>query len=222
MGSVSSIHQKDVQPSGGDVSRSTADRASQEISHRVGSSLQTLTSHIRSIERQVADAGDVDRAVAGLQRARQAIMATAQVQRLLSYDRAGDDETQQLLQAMGDYLKTVYNKPDVAIHIEGSDPLPASVAHVTALILCELMTNALRHGFSSGQSGAITVSLRQDTGSKVILTVEDNGQGSPAPPLARPDHGLGLVQQFVEDADGSITGQHSLAGWNWAVELPVR
>jgi len=78
-----------------------------------------------------------------------------------------------------------------------------------ALLLNELVTNALRHAFPSeleaGQENEIRISMRLDEG-KMVLTVSDNGVGLPADwGLADVNTlGLGLVENLIGQIDGVL------------------
>lgn len=76
------------------------------------------------------------------------------------------------------------------------------------LLLNELVTNALKHGFPDGRSGEIRVSLHPDgDGSLVALTVADTGVGLPADWEQRRDTSLGLqlVSDLVRQLFGTLT-----------------
>lgn len=82
--------------------------------------------------------------------------------------------------------------------------LCTAVATPLGLILNELMTNSLKHAFPEGRGGALHVRLRPE-GDRVLLEVEDDGQGAPPPApgdaaLAgnQGGSGLGAGQSLVE------------------------
>jgi two-component sensor histidine kinase len=74
------------------------------------------------------------------------------------------------------------------------------------LILNELISNALKHGFPGGQSGALTIDLRATAGGRVSLTVGDNGVGIPAEMDFRNTESLGLqlVCTLADQLDGTL------------------
>jgi PAS domain S-box-containing protein len=65
------------------------------------------------------------------------------------------------------------------------------------LIVNELISNALKHGFSLGRSGTVTIRLAQDEGGLVSLSVSDNGVGLPLDFEYRQTGSLGL--QLISD-----------------------
>jgi two-component sensor histidine kinase len=79
----------------------------------------------------------------------------------------------------------------------------------TALVVNELVTNALRHG-----QGTVGVSIT-GTGDEVVLRVDDEGTG---PGMAPQGLGLALVSRIVEDGlEGQIVSRVTERGW--AVEV---
>jgi two-component sensor histidine kinase len=68
----------------------------------------------------------------------------------------------------------------IAIHTHAQDIwLNTEVAGACGLIVHELVSNSLKHGFPDGRTGAIHVSIGHKN-RQYILTVADNGVGLPA------------------------------------------
>jgi two-component sensor histidine kinase len=90
------------------------------------------------------------------------------------------------------------------------------------LIVNELVTNSLKHGFPKGLRGDIRVSLGHDDEGCVRLEVRDNGVGLPADFEGRRDKSLGL--QLVSDLARQIGGKLTIArgdpGASFCVVLP--
>ncbi|UXI70380.1 PAS domain S-box protein [Tahibacter amnicola] len=87
---------------------------------------------------------------------------------------------------------------DVAIAVDRAIPC--------ALILNELVSNALKHAFDRHQKGTVTVALRRDPDGLLVMSVCDNGRGLP-PDLERrraSSLGMELVQTLVEQLDASM------------------
>ncbi len=110
------------------------------------------------------------------------------------------------------------------IHLNNQcDAITASVKIATpvGLILTELTTNAVKHAFPGGRSGAVTVSLCK-TPDGAVIVVEDNGAGFPEGfDLATNDSlGLMLVQALVGQIQGSFRIEHG-NGTRCVVEFPI-
>ena len=75
-----------------------------------------------------------------------------------------------------------------------------------ALILNELISNALKHGFPNGAGGDIKLTLRNGVDGQCTLWVDDNRVGIPAPvdPSASKSLGLRLVTLLTKQIRGSF------------------
>ena len=71
------------------------------------------------------------------------------------------------------------------------------------IIINELLTNIMKHAFTGKKSGAITLSLAKD-GSRVTLTIQDNGVGLPSgfDIGASKGFGLTLVRMLSQQLGG--------------------
>jgi two-component sensor histidine kinase len=78
--------------------------------------------------------------------------------------------------------------------------LPNDSAMPLALILNELLTNAVKHGMR-GRAGTIQVGLERD-GEALVLSVEDQGPGFDLGAVARRSSGLQLVQGLARQLRG--------------------
>ena len=83
--------------------------------------------------------------------------------------------------------------------------IPAQYASSLALVMTELITNAVEHGFEGRERGTITVTARRE-GDDVHVTIADDGVG-----LTHEPTGLGssIVRTLVENELG---GQITWAG----------
>ena len=74
------------------------------------------------------------------------------------------------------------------------------------LIANELISNALKHGFSDGYSGEIRVSTRMETENVVELCVSDTGRGMPRDFNMSTNSGLGLqlIELLVDQIGGNL------------------
>ena len=87
---------------------------------------------------------------------------------------------------------------DISLSIEQAIPF--------GLVLNELITNALKHGFPQGRTGEVTISLGINSKQELELMVHDNGVGIPENfDLKNPDSaGLTIISLLVENQlDGS-------------------
>jgi PAS domain S-box-containing protein len=94
----------------------------------------------------------------------------------------------------------------VSLHL---DLVPVEVsmdqAITCGLLVNELVSNGLKHGFPGGINGEIAIELQaQDTAGRLLLRISDNGIGLPANFAQRQTESLGL--QLASDLAGQLGG----------------
>ncbi|MCK4910880.1 MAG: hypothetical protein KAR83_04535 [Thermodesulfovibrionales bacterium] len=77
-------------------------------------------------------------------------------------------------------------------------------AFACGLIINELLSNSLKHAFSDGDRGRITVSLERDDSSGLSLSVKDNGRGFNGNPDKAASSGLELVNTLARQLGGEM------------------
>lgn len=100
--------------------------------------------------------------------------------------------------------------------------LPVETAVPLALIVNELVNNAARHAYPSGEVGAVAVTLRRRPEGGLQLVVSDQGQGVPPGfDLARQaGMGLKMARAFTAQLKGHLRLDDSGAGSVFIVDLP--
>lgn len=100
----------------------------------------------------------------------------------------------------------------VRIDIEALDvKLPINEAIPCGLIVNELVSNALKHGFPNDQHGTVRVQISQGAGQVVELSISDDGQGiAPGLDLTKSDSlGLQLVHLLTRQLHGQLDVRRS-------------
>lgn len=84
--------------------------------------------------------------------------------------------------------------------------LPIDVAIPCALILTELVSNALKHAFSSGCGGYLRVSFQRLPEPSWLLEVQNSAEAGPPEYVPRKgsSFGLELVRLLTEQLNGSV------------------
>lgn len=87
----------------------------------------------------------------------------------------------------------------VTILVEGDElSVPSDKASSIAMVVHELVFNALEHGYEPGQAGKIVVSLHRGSRYSSVM-VEDNGRGFDPASVRKGSSGFGLISMMVRD-----------------------
>jgi two-component sensor histidine kinase len=199
----------------------TKDATIREIHHRVKNNLQTVAALLRLQARRI----DVPEGREALEEAVRRVGSIAIVHETLS--QAFDEFVE--FDAVADRLRVMVadvssGESTVTSRREGSfGTITADMATPLAMVLTEVLQNAVQHGFGS-RDGAITVSADRLVG-RLRVTVDDDGQG--LPPGFDVDRstslGLSIVRTLVEsELDGQLEiGPRAAGGTRVTMDLPV-
>ena len=172
----------------------------QEVHHRVKNNLQNIAAILRIQARRVESA----EARQQLNDAVNRVMSMSVIHEFLSQDEDRTINVRDVCQRIATQVKQVAVDPEqeIAIQVTGSGiRLPASQATPVALVINELILNAVEHGLRDRRQGRISIVL-EDLGDAVHLVVEDDGIGLPPafdPSQQQSSLGLQIVQTLVTD-----------------------
>jgi two-component sensor histidine kinase len=179
-----------------------------EVNHRVKNNLQTLAALLR-IQLRRMSSPDVRSALAEAMRR---VSTIAMVHETLTQTADEtvdfDDVVRQTLRLAADVTA---RESQVATVLEGTfGQLCSRSATALALVLTELVSNAVEHGFDDGESGTVRVIVDRD-GDTLRVEVVDDGRG------LTEASGSGVGTQIVStlvanDLDGSISWQPGPTG----------
>jgi PAS domain S-box-containing protein len=186
-----------------------------ELNHRVKNNLQMLHSLLRTAQRETENR----EAHAVLEDAAHRVGAIAAAQRVLySAESTTRFDTGEFLQAVCQSAQQAF-AGDVKIKVQANNgELSNEVSMPLALILNELLTNAVKHGLKGRRHGIIRVALTREA-ERYRLAVEDDGDGFELKPASRRSSGLGLVLGLTRQIGGTFTVERA-AGARCVVSFP--
>lgn len=197
----------------------TKDATIREIHHRVKNNLQTVAALLRLQSRRVASPD----ARAALNEAMRRVATIALVHEMLSQTI---DEVVDFDEVFGRSLRLAADVASAGAAVrtvrDGSfGMVRAEDATALALVLTELVTNAVEHGLG-GAGGTVTIAAERD-GQSLEVRVVDDGVGMSTPPLET-STGLGtqIVRTLVRGELGGTIEWHDADGGGTVVALHAR
>ena len=185
------------------------DATIREIHHRVKNNLQTISSLLRIQGRRL----DSDEAQMALNESVRRIGAIAIVHETLAVSQEGEVTFGEVMRPLVELVKEGLSSPVKPISIEVSGDtglLPSEVTTTLAVVVTELLQNALDHGFKAAlgefEDGRVDVVLSKNE-EAVMIEVSDNGVGLPEGFDIENNVGLGLtiVKTFIQqELEGSL------------------
>jgi hypothetical protein len=150
-----------------------------EVHHRVKNNLQTVASLLRLQARRL---GDHPQAVAALEDSVRRITSIALVHETLTEEFEGAVDMADVARRVVRMLEGSLGRDDVQIELHtASVRVDAAVATPLAVVLNELIQNAIEHGLGDGP-GTVTIHLTGGEDRPVELQVRDDGAPEPHPP----------------------------------------
>jgi two-component sensor histidine kinase len=179
----------------------------QEIHHRVKNNLNTIASLLRLQSRR----SQTEDAAAELKVAVNRILSIGVVHEFLSRDEQSVINIHEVCNRMlGEVTQgTLDPNKQIQLRLEGTKQfyLPAQQATSCALIINELLQNAVEHGYQDRAEGTIVVRL-EETDDSMRVEIRDDGAGLPEQ-FSLENSGLGLrIVQTLVGAD--LKGQFTL------------
>lgn len=171
-----------------------------ELNHRVKNNMQSLQSLLSRATRKIGNAEaksvleEASRRIGAMTAAQQVLYGSANVARF---------DAQQFLDAVSNTARQTLPR-EVSIRCEANDVcLCNEVAMPLALIVNELLTNAVKHGSDASDRPTVRIQLRHENNS-FVLCVEDEGPGFDFKAVRKRSSGLQLVEGLARQLRGKF------------------
>lgn len=192
-----------------------------EIHHRVKNNLQTIASLLRLQSRRMTSPEARQALLESVGR----ISSIAAVHEILSQSGSGTLDFEEIATNINSMIQNGLVHPDKKITIATKGvggQIPSPMATALALILTELVQNAVEHAFDNMQTGKITITLER-RGKILTLVVDDNGVGLPEgfDTVRNSNLGLQIVHTLVVDELGGSWDMMSSDGTRITIRVPV-
>lgn len=191
----------------------------QDTSHRIGNALATVSS-LLGLQMLRTPSEEVKQA---LEAARLRVHAIASVHRRLQPGGGqGTAMADELLQALIQDLASTGGDAIAVVDEIEAIPITARDSTTLGILIGELVSNALKHGFPAGKHGRIVVRLQGDVTGVPVLTVRDNGVGLDSS-MEAGEGGLGsvIVKQLAQQFGGVPEySRQSAGGLSVTIRLP--
>ena len=190
-----------------------------EMDHRVKNSLAIVSS---MLQLQANDAGD-ETLMEHLNAAAQRVMAVAKAHDQLSH---GPDVERMDL---GRYIVTVCRDLDASVpqcdietDVEPGIEIASDRAIAMALVVNELIANAVKYSTAGPSTCPIRVKVSADGDDRLVVSVRDEGEGLPSGfDLERPSGlGMRIVTAFVAQLGGTLAVESHNPGTEFIVTVP--
>jgi two-component sensor histidine kinase len=193
-----------------------------EIHHRVKNNLQVVSSLLNLQSGQIQD----PRITEAFRDSQNRVRSMALIhERLYQSENLAVIDFSDYVRDLAEHLLLSYGvgAENVTLDVEADAVfLDIDTAAPCGLLLNELVSNALKHGFPDSRKGVIQVGLCSDQDGHLTLTVSDDGVGFPKDIDMQNARSLGLqlVQTLARQLDGRIE-VHRRNGTAFIVTFPV-
>jgi two-component sensor histidine kinase len=200
------------------------DATIREVHHRVKNNLQTISSLLRLQARRLPRGeGRI-----ALQEAERRIRSIALVHEILSREAGEQVDFNEIIEPLVRMAREGVLTPDrpVSFDVNGdAGELPAELATPMAVVLTELLQNAVEHAFPlelARRDQRVEVTLAND-GTRLLVVVRDNGSGLPADfsIAATTSLGLSIVRDLVTGQLGGRIEMSTDGGTVVELEIPI-
>lgn len=188
-----------------------------EVDHRVKNNLQMISSLLTMQTRSIVDPD----AKASMEQMLHRVEALGTVhRRLYQSNNVERFDVAEFARDLATDLVRGSGRADIQLHLD-LEPveIPVEKAPPVALMMNELLTNALKHAFADERPGRLSVTVRPDQ-THFGIKIVDDGVGMPGQPLGRNSFGKRLIETLARQLNASIGWQPADPGTRIDIRLP--
>jgi two-component sensor histidine kinase len=183
----------------------------QEVHHRVKNGLQNVAAILRLQARRTNNLETRQHLTDAVNR----VLSMSVIHEFLSLDEHRPINVRDVCQRIASQVQEVSRTPSQELQIQVQGPtirLPASQATPMAMVVNELVMNAIEHGIAQRPQGMVLINLT-DLGDAITITITDDGAGLPPDFDSRKHTSLGLqiVQTLVASDLKGVLSINNLA-----------
>jgi len=195
-----------------------------ELNHRVKNNLANVAG-ILSLQRRRTKSSEVSNMLA---ETINRVLGLAATHDLLAHEEVSEARLDDLARKIVGVAHANLCPPDkyITFHVEASPTVVSSrAATILALVINEMISNAIKHGLAGVSRGTITVRGREDD-TMVSVQVLDTGKG-PEQPIEETGEGsseglgLSLIQHLIGDLDGKFSLRHEVVSSPGKDAIPI-
>jgi two-component sensor histidine kinase len=210
-------HMTEGKPAAGETASTEAlahgEAVLHEVDHRVKNNLQLIASLILLQSRRSPD----EAARVALKSALERVTAVATVHRRLFQGDPLRFEVADFVRDLAADLAAAAGRSDLEISLALDDvTVPSSSGAPLALVINEILGNALKHAFPEGRAGRIAVSLAKQ-GQACVLTIADDGVGL----TGAPGFGSTIVKLLCQQLHADLSTAEAHPGTRVTLTLPL-
>jgi two-component sensor histidine kinase len=189
-----------------------------EVDHRVKNNLQLISSLLLLQTRQTEDPA-VRQALKGML---DRVNAVATVhRRLFQSEDVQRFDIAAFVRDLVDDAVGGSGRTDIAVSLDLERiDVAASKAAPLALVINELLCNALHHAFPVGRPGHIDIAIRRE-GEDFRIEIADDGVGFASAAVPAPCFGLNVVRLLCQQLNATLDTEANGTGVRMVVRLPV-
>jgi two-component system, sensor histidine kinase PdtaS len=191
-----------------------------EIHHRVKNNLQTIASLLR-LQMRRSNSEEVEKV---FRESINRIMSISIIHEILSQDGLDEVDCKEIFQYLSKGIVTsmALHEHPITAEVEGDSLyLNSRSASSLALVINELVQNAMNHAFHHASNGLITIHLKKNQ-QHVQITVFDNGIGFSLDAVSGGNLGLEICHTLVEeDLNGTISFSNTGKGTMVIISFPI-